>query len=240
MTIGSFLLLFLSITVVSAFPNATIGTDSTNDVERISWSQLSYDYDNGDYKDDIDIVSAAVEGSGDQVTLSITFQAAPVFDGTHLYWVWISFVTDGEQGSDAGAWFYAGGFESGSAEAFWWIWKDTTDFGTFGTGDDDPVIAGNNLSWVTNSTYWDNLGNSGNWEVAIWAWTSDGTSFAASATSGVSYWDYYPNDDSAWESDATTTEEISNGNGDEIPGFELFVSIATLTVIPILIKKRRK
>ena len=54
------------------------------------------------FKDDIDIVSAAVEESGDNVTLSVTFQGTPVIDGTHLYWAWISFETGGEEGAGGG------------------------------------------------------------------------------------------------------------------------------------------
>ncbi|MHA2387542.1 MAG: hypothetical protein ACXACW_02350, partial [Candidatus Hodarchaeales archaeon] len=236
MIIGTFILIFLSITVVNAIPNATIVTDSTNDVDKVTWSGLIYDHDNGDYRDDIDIMSAAVEENGNNIALSITFQGTPVFDGTHLYWVWISFETGGEEGSDTGAWFYAGGYESDSPEAFWWIMGDALDIETLGTGSDLPVIAGNTLSWVTNSSYWDDLANSGSWEVSIWAWTSDGTSFAESMTLGVSYWDYYPNEESDWNSELSETTTTDGG----APGFDMFVSITTLIAIPIVIKQRRK
>ncbi|MHA1977288.1 MAG: hypothetical protein ACW98F_19685 [Candidatus Hodarchaeales archaeon] len=239
MTIGLFLFMFLSIMVVNAFPNATILDDNPNDVDKVTWSGLTYDYDHGDYKDDIDIISAAVEESGNDINLSITFQGTPVIDGTHLYWVWLSFDVGGEQGGeDAGAWFYAGGFTSSTPEAFWWVVGDLNDIETYGSGPDLPVIAGNTITWVTNSSYWDDIGNAGSWEVSVWAWTSDGTSYAQSSTLGSNYFDYYPDDDSLWGSTTTTDNEHLGDGG--APGFELAVSMISLIVIPLILKQRRK
>ncbi|MFX0066214.1 MAG: hypothetical protein ACFFC7_28970 [Candidatus Hermodarchaeota archaeon] len=246
---GLSLLAILSLTAVIA-PPTTIGTDTTNDVEKISWTEtVVYDYVKGDFKDEIDIVSVAVEESGDEVTLSITFQATPVVDSTHLYWVWISFAAGGDQGTDAGAWFYAGGLNAEEVSSFWWVWKDVSNFSTFGTGEDSPTIVGTTLSWITNGTYWDDISNSNDWEVAVWAWTSDDLSYEESITDGVSYWDYFPNDESAWEesdgtSSSSTPTTTTNGNGQPspTPGFEFMIPIATLAtlvLLPVILRKRR-
>ncbi|MFX1253281.1 MAG: Heimdall-CTERM domain-containing surface protein [Promethearchaeota archaeon] len=247
---GLFFLTVLSLTAVIAVPT-TLGTDTTNDVEVISWTGLTYAYQKGDFKDEIDIVSLSVEKSegliSDEVILSITFQATPVADSNHLYWVWISFAVGGDQGTDAGAWFYVGGYTAEEVDSFWWVWKDVSNFSTFGTGTDSPSIVSNTLSWTTNATYWDDVSNSNDWEVTVWAWTSDNTTFAGSTTGGVSYWDYFPNDESAWEesdgtSSSSTTTTTTNGQPSPTPGFEFIIPIATLATLvslPVILRKRR-
>ncbi|MHA1214119.1 MAG: hypothetical protein ACTSPG_02415 [Candidatus Hodarchaeales archaeon] len=240
------LVLLGSLTLLKGFPNTTIGTDSTNDVEKISFSTgFSYDYDKGDFKDEIDIVSVQVENIGNgNISMSVTFQDTPVYDGYHLYWVWISFEGEGDEGSAAGAWFWAGGYEGSNAASSWWVWGNSSDYMSIGTGDDEPTInaATHSMSWETNSTYWDDLSNVGNWGVQVWAWTSDGLSYAESIMSGTSYWDYYPDDESKWESTSdnstTTTGSEDNDIGKSSPGFELLFPLISLPVIAALSRKK--
>jgi hypothetical protein len=241
-----FLLIFLSLATVSSVSAVAIGTDTTDDVEKIHWEALAYDYQKGDFKDSIDIVSVAVEEVSSNISLSITFQGPPVVDATHLYWVWIAFTEGGEQQSDIGAWFYAGGYASDEVSSFWWIWRDVTNLSGFATGEDAPSIVGNTLSWSTPASYWDDIANSANWDILVWAWTSDNTTYTESIMSGYSYWDYYPNDKSSWEdtdgtstSDETTTSD-GDGTVNGTPGFELIVVVAAINVLPVIFRKKKR
>ena len=235
-------LIFLSLTISGALPSVSLGTDQANDVEKINGSGLPYEYEQGDFKNEIDIVSIAVEEVASDIKISVTFEGTPVIDATHLYWIWISFLDEGGEDSDAGAWFHTGGF-SGTAESFWMVAKNVTDFMNIGTGDDDPTIVSNTMSWSTSSTYWDDISNSNNWDVGVWAWTSDNATYVESIMSGFSYWDYYPNDESAWEgesdSSTTTTESETEPNGNGTPGFELIVTFTSLAIVPVILRKRR-
>ena len=239
---GLFCLIYLSLTVSGALPSASIGTDLTDDVEKIDWSASTYDYQLGNFKDEIDIVSVDVVENVDQITLSVTFQAPPVIDATHLYWIWISFVSDGGEDSGAGAWFHTGGFTDTVASS-WMVAKDVTDYLNIGIGDDAPTIVSNSMSWTTNSSYWDDLSNSNNWDVGVWAWTSDGQTYTESILSGISYWDYYPNDESSWEGTSDNTSTTTTGSDDKndgsTPGFELYASIFSLALIPVILRKRK-
>jgi len=241
--VGLFCLIYLSLTVGSALPSVTIGSDLTNDVEKINWSATDYGFEQGDFKDEIDIISVTVEENAGQITLSVTFQGPPVIDATHLYWIWISFVSEGGEDSDAGAWFHTGGF-TGTAASSWMVAKNVTDYLNIGIGTDDPTIISNTMSWTTNGNYWDDLSNSNNWDVGVWAWTSDNKTYVESILSGVSYWDYYPNDESDWEGtgdiSSTTTTDSNDKTDESTPGFELFASISSLAIIPVILHKRKR
>lgn len=240
-----FLVLFFSVTAIRAVQNENLGSDSTNDVEKIKYSFPDYDYEKGDFKDEIDIVSLSVTEDSENITMTLTCEDAPVIDGYHLYWVWISFTGEGTSGTDAGAWFWTGGYESTNVGANWWVWKDTTDFTSLGTGSDKPIIneISNSLSWETNASYWDDLSNHATWTASAWAWTSDNTTYAQSLTGGFSYWDYYPNDDSVWNED---TDETSDTNGEPAfeaaptPGLELTLSIISLPLVALIYRRRKK
>jgi len=121
--------------------------------------------------------------------------------------------------------------------------KNVTDYLNIGMGDDAPTIVSNSMSWTTDSNYWDDISNSNNWDVGVWAWTSDGgQTYAESILSGMSYWDYFPNDESSWEgtddSSGTTTGSDDTSNG-STPGFELYASIFSLALIPVILRKRK-
>ncbi len=240
---GLLCLIYLSFTIIGALPSTSIGTDQTNDVEKINWSGLTYDYEQGDFKDEIDIVSVTVEKIADDVKLSVTFQGIPLLDATHLYWIWISFISEGGEESGAGAWFHTGGL-SGVAESFWMVAKNTSDFLNFGSGTDDPTIVSNTMSWTTNSSYWDDVSNSNNWEVGVWAWTSDNSTYTESLMNGFSYWDYYPDDESGWEGEDESSTTTSSGgtelNGETSPGFEFYLTLASLLTVPVILRRRHK
>ncbi|MHA1973602.1 MAG: hypothetical protein ACTSW1_11445 [Candidatus Hodarchaeales archaeon] len=239
-----------SLTFVKAMPTTVLGTDSTDDVEKVTYASglTGYDYDRGDYKDSIDIVSVEVEDEGNgNISMKVTFQDTPVFDGYHIYWVWITFAGDeADAGSSAGAWFWAGGYQGTEADSAWWIWANMSDFLSFGSGNDEPTIsaATHSMSWSTNSTYWDDLANVGNWDVQVWAWTSDDLSYSESLMSGTSYWDFYPDDESQWAGDSDNSSTTSTSGADDnntdssSPGFELFFPLMTIPVIAALYRKR--
>jgi hypothetical protein len=246
-------LILVSISVVKAIPNVDLATDSTNDVERIHWTYPVYDYKKGNFKDEIDIVSLSLTqtGGGVNFTVTLTCQATPIFDGVHVYWIWISFDEGGTQGENSGAWFWAGGVEGTEAEAAWWIWGNTTDYTTFAAGSDEPMIddGSHSLSWETDGANWDDFDNHDNWEIEAWAWTSDNTTYAESLTSGFSYWDYYPNENSGWESgngetseseESEESEEDGNGGLGDVPGFEIVIPFLVLPIIILIQRKQEK
>ena len=238
-----FCLIYMTLSISGALPSALIATDQTNDVEKINWSDfLNYEYAQGDFKDEIDIVSVDIEVLANDVKLSVTFQGPPVLDATHLYWIWISFISEGGEDSGAGAWFHTGGL-SGIAESYWMVAKNTTDISNLGTGTDDPTIVSNTMSWTTNSSYWDDVSNSNNWDVGVWAWTSDNSTYLESLMSGFSYWDYYPDDDSSWGDDSestSTTTTTDEGNGENTSGFELYLSLTSLAAVPVVLRRRNR
>ena len=233
--------------MVTATPTVTIANDSTNDVGKIIWGGITYNYDKGGFKNEIDIVSLTVETLGNEnISTAIIFQNTPIYDGYHLYWIWISFSGEGDEGSAAGAWFWAGRYSGTTEESAWWVWGDYGNFTAFAQVNDAPKIdvVAKSLSWETKLEYWDDLSNSGIWTTQVWAWTPDGTSYAESIMSGTSYWDFYPNDDSSWESgddSSTTSDTSSNGTQpSSSPGFEISTPILAINTILIAMRKNRR
>ncbi len=237
---GVFFFLVLGVSIVHAFPTVNLGTDDTNDVEKISWAFTAYGYEKGNFHDEIDIVSLSAEADGaGNITMTLTCQGTPAFDGTHVYWIWIAFEAEGTQGSSPGAWFWAGGYEGTDATASWLVYKDLTNYTTYGTGTTSPQISGNSLSWETNEVYWDDLANSGSWEIEAWAWTSENSSFAA-ATQGDHYWDYYPDELSGYEDTSVeTTDSLEPVDGDGTPGFDIAIPILVLPLLAVFLRKRK-
>ncbi|MFX1282996.1 MAG: hypothetical protein ACFFB5_05040 [Promethearchaeota archaeon] len=237
LTCGLVLVLLIPI---KSLPNADIANDDTDDVEMISWDGSDYNYKIGDFKNEIDIVSLSVEAVDNENKIAVTLkcQDTPIIDGSHIYEIWIDFEGGRTMGDmiPGAAWFRVGGITSTTvSSASWYVWKNET--GGVSNGVDKPTIDtdSKSLSWKSDISSWDILSNSGNWDIEVWSWTSvDTTSvYKETLTSGVSYWDYYPDEASLWEAPESSNSNAANGT----PGLECTISLIAFTLMVVILRK---
>ncbi|MFW9914499.1 MAG: hypothetical protein ACFFGZ_02715 [Candidatus Thorarchaeota archaeon] len=250
-----FAVIFLATGQGFASPAASLLSDPSDDVVKVSYTGGLPSVDPSASRDEIDITSIALDESATNVSVSLSLKTAPVFDDSHVYWVVISFTgTEAMMGliGTAGAWFWVGGYEESEVGYYVWVFSESSiisDPTSYLNVDNGSMtrVEGSKIVWETPKSYWGSLSNTGSWWVGAWAWYSD-VAFSASAT-GSHYWDYAPNDESPWEAYLTDTE-TGNGNGDgeetsseedglPIPGFTMAISLGAILSAAIIIKKRK-